>query len=140
MKGSIDIAEQLKTAIKTAYQHGPMSWAQLKVMIAVIDPVLDSVLSKKFDEIDINRRIFNALFDLSCIQDHPYSEDNTIYKNMQDTILQLFLEQDYVAEFDFDFNRLKTFAQAVSLIRDSIDGNFTSKLQTAINKRTKISV
>ena len=106
-------------------------------MIAIIDPVLDAVLSKRYDEPDINRNIFNTLFDVACIQFHPYSEDKTIYKYMQDTMLQLFLTQDYVTLLGLDFICLKTLVQRIKL---TTDDEFSKKLQRAINNRTKISV
>ena len=75
----------------------------MRVMIAIIDPVLDAVLSKKYDEPDINRNIFNTLFEVACIQVHSCSEDMDVYKHMKDTMLQLFLTQDYVTMLDLKF-------------------------------------
>lgn len=106
-------------------------------MIAIIDPVLDAVLSKRYDEPDINRNIFDILFDIACIQFRPRSEDKTIYKYMQDTMLQLFLTQDYVTLFGLKFIHLKMLMQRIQL---TTDDEFAKKLQQAINKRTKISV
>jgi hypothetical protein len=106
-------------------------------MIAIIDPVLDAVLSKRYDEPDINRNIFNTLFEVACIQFHPYSEDKTIYKYMQDTMLQVFLTQDYVTLFGLEFIHLKMLMQKIKL---TTDDDFSKKLQQVIIKRTKIFV
>lgn len=136
MKGSIDLVEQLKTAIKTAYQHGPMSWTQLKVMLSIVDPVLDSVLSKKYDDVDINRLVFSQLYNIVCAEAH---EDEAICKRIEDTLLQLFCEQDFVTLLDLKFKDLAIIARKFTCYGSEVDSDFVKQCYNAICKRTIVS-
>ena len=145
MQGNPSVAYQLAHTIVAAYQHGPMSWTQLRVMIAIVDPAFDELLTTKLEEDHVNFMIFKELMGMAIGQVRldgiTWQEENELQAKAQATLKEFFQKEYFISKF----GSLKALNMTLNVLTNVIANNagdedmdFAKSCKKAIYERTML--